>query len=79
MTRASRKGQEFVDNMLYKASLPPGREEKWKWAMQKTFAQDFEDERSLEEVIEAMKDVGRFEYSGHSPEIVMKAWEGMQK
>ena len=31
-----------------------------------------------EEVIEAMDKVGRFEYSGHSKEIVVKAWEEMR-
>jgi len=77
MTRVSRKGQEFVDNMLYKASLPSGREERWKWAMEQTIKNDFEFANTLEEVIEAMDKVGRFAYSGHSKEIVVKTWEGM--
>ena len=81
MTRASQKGQEFIDTMLEKASLPPGREERWKWAMRQTFLQDFSHVEALEETIEAMGKVGRFEYSGHSPEIVEKAWnsEGRER
>ena len=75
MTRASQQGPEFVNNMLHKAALPPGREERWKWAMQKTFEQDFYFVTSEEEMIEAMDKVGRFEFSGHSKEIVAKAWK----
>ena len=74
MTRASQKGQEFIETILHKASLPPGREERWKWAMRKTFSQDFSESETLEELIEAMDAVGRFDYSGHGPEIVKKAW-----
>ena len=51
MTRASQKGQEFIETMLHKASLPPGREERWKWAMRKTFSQDFSESETLEELI----------------------------
>jgi len=77
MTRASHKGKEFVADMMRKAALPPGRERYWKWAMKQTITKDFEFANTLEEVIEAMDKVGRFEYSGHSKEIVVKAWEGM--
>jgi len=79
MTRASRKGQEFVDDMLRKAAYPPGREQHWKWAMKHTIKKDFEFANTLEEVVEAMEQVGRFEYSGHSREIVEKAWEELQR
>lgn len=79
MTRVSQKGQEFVDRMLHKASLPPGREERWEWAMKKTIEQDFPDAGTLEETIEAMDSVGRFDYSGHSPNIVVKAWKSEGK
>jgi hypothetical protein len=78
MTRASRKGQEFVDDMIRKAALPPGREQHWKGAMANTISADFSFVNTLEEVIEAMDKVGRFEYSGHSKEIVVKAWEEMR-
>ena len=42
--------------------------------MRKTFSQDFSESETLEELIEAMDAVGRFDYSGHGPEIVKKAW-----
>ena len=70
---------EHCDNCGEPVDMEEYAVEKWEWAMKKTIEQDFPDAGTLEETIEAMDSVGRFDYSGHSPDIVVKAQKSKGK